>query len=47
MSKTEKQMVHDWSTGQLVVYEIDAPVEETKTEPPAVEPNTTQQNDAE
>jgi hypothetical protein len=29
MSNTEKQLVHDWSTGALVIYEIDAPIEET------------------
>jgi hypothetical protein len=34
MSNTEKQLVHDWSTGALVIYEIDAPIEE-KNEPPA------------
>lgn len=38
MSNTEKQTVHDWSTGELVIYEIDAPVEES-TEPPTDEPN--------
>ena len=37
MSNTEKQTVHDWSTGALVVYEIDAPVE-PQTEPPVEEP---------
>jgi hypothetical protein len=34
MSSTEKQTVHDWSTGRLEIYEIDAPIEETH-EPPA------------
>ena len=34
MSNTEKQLVHDWSTGALVIYEIEAPIEETH-EPPA------------
>jgi hypothetical protein len=34
MSNTEKQTVHDWSTGSLEIYEIDAPIEE-KNEPPA------------
>jgi hypothetical protein len=34
MSNTEKQLVHDWSTGALVIYEIDAPIGETN-EPPA------------
>jgi hypothetical protein len=33
MSNTEKQTVHDWSTGELVIYEIEAPIEE-KHEPP-------------
>jgi hypothetical protein len=33
MSNTEKQIVHDWSTGELVIYEVDAPIE-TETEPP-------------
>jgi hypothetical protein len=28
---TEKQIVHDWSTGELVIYEIDAPVTEIST----------------
>ena len=28
---TEKQIVHDWSTGELVTYEIDAPVTEIGT----------------
>ena len=23
---TEKQLVHDWSTGELVIYEIDAEI---------------------
>jgi hypothetical protein len=34
---TQKQFVHDWSTGSLRVYEIDA---ETivATEPPTAEP---------
>jgi hypothetical protein len=34
MSNIEKQIVHDWSTGALVIYEIDAPIEE-KHEPSA------------
>jgi len=34
MSNTEKQLVHDWSSGSLEIYEIDAPIEETN-EPPA------------
>jgi hypothetical protein len=34
MSNTEKQTVHDWSTGSLEIYEIDATIEE-KHEPPA------------
>jgi hypothetical protein len=34
MSNTEKQTVHDWSSGSLEIYEIDAPIEE-KHEPPA------------
>ena len=33
MSNTEKQTVHDWSTGELVIYEIDAEIEK-KNEPP-------------
>ena len=28
---TEKQLVHDWSTGELVTYEIEAPVTEIGT----------------
>ena len=28
---TEKQTVHDWSTGELVIYEIEAPVTEIGT----------------
>ena len=36
MSNTEKQTVHDWTTGELVIYEIDAPIE-PQTEPPADE----------
>jgi hypothetical protein len=34
---TEKQLVHDWSTGSLQVYEIDAEAVEP-TEPPPMEP---------
>jgi hypothetical protein len=34
---TEKQLVHDWSTGSLQVYEIDAEAVEPN-EPPATEP---------
>ena len=34
MSNTEKQLCHDWSSGSLEIYEIDAPIEETH-EPPA------------
>ena len=34
---TEKQLVHDWSTGSLQVYEIDAEIVEP-TEPPPMEP---------
>jgi hypothetical protein len=33
MSNTEKQTVHDWSTGSLEIYEIDAPIEETHEAP--------------
>jgi hypothetical protein len=33
MSNTEKQTVHDWSSGSLEIYEIEAPIEETH-EPP-------------
>jgi hypothetical protein len=29
---TEKQTVHDWTTGELVIYEIEAPIME-KAEP--------------
>jgi hypothetical protein len=32
MSNTEKQLVHDWSSGKLEIYEVDAPIEE-KHEP--------------
>ncbi len=32
MSNTEKQIVHDWSSGSLEIYEIDAEIEE-KHEP--------------
>lgn len=32
MAKTEKQIVHDWSKGELQIYEIDAPIVE-KDEP--------------
>jgi hypothetical protein len=35
MSNTEKQTVHDWSTGSLEIYEIDAPIEETHEAPTA------------
>ena len=28
---TEKQIVHDWSTGELVTYEIEAPITEIGT----------------
>ena len=35
MSNTEKQTVHDWSTGELVIYEIEAPIEETNEAPTA------------
>ena len=28
---TETQIVHDWSTGELVIYEIDAPITEIGT----------------
>jgi hypothetical protein len=34
---TEKQLVHDWSSGSLEVYEIDAEAVEP-TEPPPTEP---------
>jgi hypothetical protein len=34
MSNTEKQTVHDWSSGSLEIYEINAPIEE-KNEAPA------------
>ena len=34
---TEKQLVHDWSSGSLEIYEIDAKIVE-KNEPPAMEP---------
>jgi hypothetical protein len=34
---TEKQLVHDWSTGSLQVYEIEAEAVEP-TEPPPTEP---------
>jgi len=34
MSNTKKQTVHDWSSGSLEIYEVDAPIEETH-EPPA------------
>jgi hypothetical protein len=37
MSNTEKQTVHDWSTGELVTYEIEVEVVE-KLDPPS-EPN--------
>jgi len=37
MNNTEKQTVHDWATGTLVVYEIDASIE-PQTEPPTDEP---------
>jgi hypothetical protein len=33
MSNTEKQTVHDWSSGSLEIYEIDAPIEETHEAP--------------
>jgi hypothetical protein len=33
MSNTEKQTVHDWSTGSLEIYEIEAPIEETHEAP--------------
>jgi hypothetical protein len=33
MSNTEKQIVHDWSSGSLEIYEIDAPIEETHEAP--------------
>jgi hypothetical protein len=33
---TEKQIVHDWSSGVLVIYEIDAEVIES-SEPPSTE----------
>lgn len=35
MSNTEKQIVHDWSTGSLEIYEIEAPIEETHEAPTA------------
>jgi hypothetical protein len=35
MSNTEKQTVHDWSSGSLEIYEIDAPIEETHEAPTA------------
>jgi len=28
---TEKQLVHDWTTGELVTYEIEAPITEIGT----------------
>jgi hypothetical protein len=34
---TEKQLVHDWSTGSLQVYEIEAEIVESG-EPPLTEP---------
>jgi len=34
MNKTEKQIVHDWSTGELVIYEIEVEVVE-KQDPPS------------
>ena len=34
---TEKQLVHDWSSGSLEIYKIDAEAVEP-TEPPATEP---------
>jgi hypothetical protein len=37
---TEKQLVHDWSTGSLEVYEIDAEIVEA-SEPPELEAPTT------
>jgi hypothetical protein len=33
MSNTEKQTVHDWSSGNLEIYEIEAPIEETHEAP--------------
>ena len=35
MSNTEKQTVHDWSSGSLEIYEIYAPIEETHEAPTA------------
>ena len=35
MSNTEKQLVHDWSSGNLEIYEIEAPIEETHEAPTA------------
>jgi hypothetical protein len=33
MSNIEKQTVHDWSSGSLEIYEIEAPIEETHEAP--------------
>jgi hypothetical protein len=33
MSNTEKQLVHDWSSGSLEIYEIDAPIEDKHEAP--------------
>ena len=36
---TEKQTVHDWSTGELVIYEIEAPVTEIGTPDETLSPD--------
>ena len=33
MSEMETQTVHDWSTGALVIYEIEVPIEEAHEAP--------------
>jgi hypothetical protein len=33
MSNIQKQLVHDWSSGSLEIYEIEAPIEETHEAP--------------
>lgn len=37
--KTQKQLVHDWSSGELVIYEIEAPVTEDVSNPPQDDDN--------
>jgi len=38
---TQKQTVHDWSSGQLVITEVDGEMPEEATPPPIEPPNET------